>query len=242
MKYLNMAKYRFFDMKFSLAVYYVVIISLNVFWVAVRQSINNPQIFIATAIFLFVAGLNSFKPQLKFLSQNGFTRQNIHLGFAAFLPMTIFLAIIDYTLYTVTLFADYSLSHAAIASKSFNPFGFYGSFGIAQSVCITVIASALSYAAAMSIGYMISALYYRLNKLGKVLISISVPAVLIIISSTIYSKTGYEGTLFLFARSAIFGSPDNIQYLTHFIIIMVLLIILCLSASQLLIRKANIKE
>lgn len=245
MKYLNIAKYRLFDMKDSIIIYYIImlIIQLGKCIIIIRNKdvIILPEIFISTAIFLFVAGLNSFKPQLKFLCQNGFTRQNIHFGFVAVLPFSILIAVIDYAVYSIQLFADFLSSQNSVHITNYNPFEFHGEFSAAQAVLITLISSALLYAAALSLGYMISALFYRLNKIGKILVAVAVPAA-ITFTAAMESIAGLEGIMYYFIKSVFFGSPYDTRYSGHFIIVLILSIILCLSASRLLIRKAIIKE
>lgn len=245
MKYLNMVKYRLFDMKDSLIIYYIIILTIQfgkcIVIIQNKDKLVVPEVFVATAIFLFVAGLNSFKPQLKFFTQNGFSRQNIYWSFTAFLPITILIAVVDYAIYSIQLFAGVLLTHETVTYADYCPLKFNGTFGNAQAVLITILTNALIYAAVMSLGYMVSAMFYRLNKIGKILVAVTIPSALVF-TSIISEISGIDGPLISFAKAMLFGSPYKIHYLGHFVCVLVLSVVLFLSASHLLIRKAPIKQ
>lgn len=249
MKYLNMVKYRLFDIKDSFIIYYIIILMIQlgkcIIIIKNKVTMAVPEVFIATAIFLFVCGLNSFKQQFKLLMQNGFSRQSIHWGFVAFLPIAIILSLVDYLIYSIQFFVcRIATSNTILTTNIVNPFNFSENYSPAKTLVVSIILMAVLYAATLSFGYMVSALFYRLHKVGKILIAVGIPAA-IVFTSAMASISENGALLIYFARSMFLGSPytDNAPfYVMHFICVLALYIILCLSASHLLIRKATIKQ
>jgi hypothetical protein len=126
----------------------------------------------ASIIFIFIMGLNSFKTAFYLLSANGISRKTLFTGFIlSAVPICGFMAIIDTLLgYVFSLFINYRSLFYQIYNlrygKEYNLFQFLGE---------SFIWSFFTYAMFIIIGFLITVLYYRMNKITKIFVSVGVP-------------------------------------------------------------------
>ncbi len=164
-------RYQIHDLKFSILIYYCVIVGLFILVAASalafigngNVSVNaNGSIGGATFIFLFVLGLNSFKENFLFSLQNSVSRKTLFSSrLAVFATLAVFMNIVDLVL-------GYVLALAASLRVGINVAGYAPSF-------VGLLSSMFFAFTILMLGYFLTILFFRLNKLGKVLVGAGVP-------------------------------------------------------------------
>lgn len=199
MRLKSVVKYNINDIKYGVMIYYVVIAAimalLTVMLAEGSANISNDNIgFVsgaeASAIFLFVCGLNSFKQNYLYLSTNGITRKAQFFGFliSSVIIAAVMAAIDTATTNILNIFLDYRPMFYQI----------YKAYTAESSQLINTVMdfiwSIVVYLFALVIGYFITTLYYRMSKMLKIVVSVGVPALFMIGSPilTIYlAEMGY---------------------------------------------------
>lgn len=129
----------------------------------------------ASVIFLFVCGLNAFKEDFCFFLQNGVSRKTqFSATCIAFLPVALLMAVVDSLMTALfsTLFS-YEGILGLIYGRAMET-GFTGFLlQIGWLFCL--------YLFALLLGYLITTLYYRMDSKRKVLVSVSVPVLLVLV-------------------------------------------------------------
>lgn len=249
-------KYQLVDHKKSVIIYYFVLLSLMLliitsFAVAVVQedgtisgsAINGMDM--ATGIFLFVTGLCSFKEPFGMLIQNGISRKRIYLGrLYATITLAFGMAIIDtviflifksianiskYTLYCSSLYEQlYRIHTNELSSVRLHVEGFIFDF--------------LFYITCISLGYLITNVFYRVNATGKVLLGAGVPVLLFVIYPII-DGTILNGRISMaIVKGFDFAFGLTKQQPGHMFITSILAFITFSGLGWLFVRRANIKE
>lgn len=246
MRLKSVVKYNISETKNSILVFYgimvAVIVLLGISFVSLDS--NGTASFVggaemASAIFLFVVGLNSFKQNYLFLSTNGITRKTQFCGFLiSALPIASVMAAID-TIYGNILaqFINYNSMF----------YQMYKGWVIGTSKPIIILTgfvwSAALYLFALTLGYFITTLFYRMSRLLKIIVSIGVPTLFLTVLPGIDSVVtngkiyGWFGGLFLSLGGLKNGSNP-------FIAVISLLVEMAILAglAYLLVRRAPIKE
>lgn len=181
MNFLPAWKYQLDGMKWPFIIFYIVIAALLILMgvsmsIAVREGnqFNVGGLEMASVVFIFVCGLNSFKSSFHMLSANGVSRKTMFVSFVAVLgTVAAGMAVID--------------SVVSLAMKGFGNYepGFMQMYGIDSYSAASVMTGLLwmfctNLAAGMA-GYLITTLFYRMNKPVKLLVSIGVPVLLLFI-------------------------------------------------------------
>jgi hypothetical protein len=180
MRFLPAWKYQMSGVKWPLIVYYGVIaallalmgISLSIAGDSTRVSVGGMEM--ASMIFVFVMGLNSYKSVFFMMSANGISRKTMFVSFLAMLGIVAAgMALVD-TLYGIgmKMVGDYrtmfeQLYNLETSAPVWIPGGFVWRLG--------------SYLVAGMAGYLITILYYRMNKAVKLLVSIGVPILVLFV-------------------------------------------------------------
>nr|WP_122012251.1 hypothetical protein [Maliibacterium massiliense] len=176
-------QYRLRDSRTSVLVFYIVMVAL---WaltfitsaLSLKNGIHANGMEIASAIFLFVLGLNSHKESFNLLLQNGVSRKTQFVSFCmsiatlaavmALIDTLIGQLVIHFLPGSTTLFMQtYALHYAGGATLGAAldafiwAFFLYGAFGM--------------------LGYVITSLYYRMSAAVKTLVSVGVPVLLFIV-------------------------------------------------------------
>ncbi|NLT96557.1 MAG: hypothetical protein GXW96_00105 [Christensenellaceae bacterium] len=180
MRFLPAWKYQMNGVKWPLIIYYIVIASLLVLMgvslsiVQGRDRITVGGLEMASMIFIFVAGLNSYKPVFFMMSANGISRRTMFVSFLAMLGVVAAgMALVD-TLYGIgmKMAGDYRTMFEQLYGRAANaPAWIPG--GFEWRLC--------SYLVAGMAGYLITILYYRMNKAVKLLVSIGVPILVLFV-------------------------------------------------------------
>lgn len=165
-------------------------------------------------IFIFVMGLCSFKENFHFMMQNGISRKTFFVSKVltmlcacfsiAFIGKVISLTISAITSmsYNVTYLTYYDLLYNNSGSALVNILGDFG-------ICLA------AYLFFVSLGNLISVLYFRMNKALKIIVSVGVPVTLLVILPMVdeFLTNGVIfRALFNFAKFVLGIGTGNVMY------------------------------
>jgi hypothetical protein len=234
-KILKSFKYIITESVKPIAIYYVVIALVIIFWAVMpvlfpESNVNFGGLKASTVIFLFVVGLNAFKSSYLFLQANGITRRHYYAAGALSLvtisvAMTIFDSIVDGTL---GLFI--TMEHGLWKLL-------YPGSGLVDSFLWALAINLL----AVFIGWFITMVFYRSSKTIKLVISLS-PAILSVLLPIVNRLFG-GGIMdalkrFFLMALGLSGTPNaSVGALS-----MVMMAVAAAGLAFLLVRRAPIKE
>lgn len=135
-----------------------------------------------TAIVAFVLGLNSFKENFGMAVQNGVSRKSMFLGhLCTSAALCAVLAVMDEVF--TQLFGLIGMLPGVRSETTSLLLSLYGlqDQNMLVRILYSVAFSFFLLLAAFGLGYFITVLYYRLNKPGKIAVSVAVPAFFIVI-------------------------------------------------------------
>lgn len=244
-------RYQLRDSFKAVVVFYIVILALNLVFataVTIVQNVVGTQMGsnaagfdTATGVFLFVVGLCSFKENFYLLTQSGTSRKSLVLGqFGSALVLAGALAVIDKLLYLLMDAVGWLLGSFGAVTMYEMEYPLQTLFDHLPHLLFTFT----SYLACISVGYLVTVLYYRMPAGAKVAVSVGVPVLLFIVLP-IVDSTLTNGVIFgtmakvvAFAMGLSGGIPGNPW--------MAILSFVVLSAafggiSWLMIRRAAVK-
>lgn len=240
-------KYQLYEYKKSLLIYYfVVTVVYASFYVAsiISKDSNfetSGGISASTIVFLFIAGLNSFKETFLMSLQNGISRKTFLWGRVISVGViSIIMAVVDRALNgTFGLFNDERYQMVDIYA------GVYPTRASEVSSFLAVFESILllvfMYFAVTACGYLITAAYYRMNKAVKTIVSVGVPTCVFIVIPIIdqFANGRISMAMYTFMRFATGVNKGN-----PYIIMLSSLVVafICFGLSWLLTRKAVVKD
>jgi hypothetical protein len=180
MRFIPAWKFQLNSVKWPLIIYYGVIaallvlmgVSLSIAQGSARVSVGGLEM--ASMIFVFVVGLNSYKSAFFMMSANGVSRKTMFVSFLAMLAvLAAGMAVID-TLYGIGM--KMAGNYQSMFEQLYN---------IETSAPVLIAGSfegrLCSYLTAGMAGYLITTLYYRMNKAIKLLVSIGVPVLVLFV-------------------------------------------------------------
>lgn len=180
MKLKAAVKYQVYEGRRSIAIFYLVFYLFVGLLALLRrlmagQDMSSNAMELATLIFMFVGGLNSFKEALQMFIQNGISRRTMLASYAVGVCcIALIMAMVDSlnaALFQRILPGYQSLFEGVYASHDAQASAWRLFFvGLPWRLC--------AYACVGMLGYWITILYYRMNKLAKVIVSITVPLLL----------------------------------------------------------------
>lgn len=198
----------------------------------------------SSAIFLFVAGLNSFKDNFGMLLQNGVSRKTIYKSrIMVTLTIGLIMAIIDNSF-------EFILQNLPILRNKVNIILFYEqlySQNLAKSRVWQMYLKSFffiffMYISFMTVGYFIALLFYKMDKRGKIAVGAGVPIILFIvlpsIDSTFFQGSIMYGILKIFVFAFGLSSNNSFYGIATFLILFLLFSIF----SWGLLRKAMVKK
>lgn len=240
-------KYNLYDFKKAVLKFYFILFLIIVVMIPLSFIVKNSQtdlgivivrlngLELTSMIFLFVAGLNSFKTDFLFFSANGISRKTQFYGFvASTIPVVLIMSVIDTVYGTILgMFLDYT----SVFTMSYSQFN-------ANAVIMklaTVVWLALLYLTVLMIGYFITVLYFRMSKGWKIGVSIAVPMLFLYILPAMDEMlfSGRITNAMTKVFNTLMGNGHN-PYIAMFTFIVTALIFSILSYS--LIRKAEVRE
>ena len=239
-------KFHLQECKVSLLVFYGIIIGLQLITVAPALVNSNIEVSssgleVASVIFLFVVGLNSFRIPFLFFLVNGVSRKTMFKStIISFIIVSAIMAIVD------TLLAIIFYRFAKYITLFEMPYGpRYGGevfqYNL-QFIFERMLWLFCLYALAIFVGYFITVLYYRMDLKWKYIVSIGVPALLFFGLPTINNVTDGEllssfAEMFLKMMGLWNGHNPYIAMLSF-----VIGTIIFMMLGNLLTRKATIKK
>lgn len=171
----------------SVVTFYIVLICLMIFtFILTNESMGSVRVSgieFGTIIFLFIVGLNSFKETFMMFIQNSVSRISM---FKSFIIVVAFYSVVMALLGNVILLLGKLLE---LGSNKFEYQGFfeqiyhrrYTSTGDFQMYLEGLLFLTFIFAAIYMLGYFITVLYYRMNRLAKIAVSVGVPIGYIVI-------------------------------------------------------------
>lgn len=247
--------FRFRDYKKAIFVFYFVIVIVYALFIATASNFglvltdsSDSQtvtttisgIEMASIIFLFVMGLNSFTEPFKMFLQNSVSRKTIFASFAVIaLCLGVGMGLINSLI---------SLLLSGVEKYSTLFFEIYGNRYLGSSGNIALyfaefLWNSAIYISVLFLGFLIATLYYRMSKGLKYTVSIGLPAFFIVLLP-ILDATLTGGSIFKGISSFllyIFGISNGFNPYYAIIGFLVLSTVLC-AISYLLVKKAVIKE
>jgi len=189
MKFKSSLKYQLSGMTRSLIIFYGVIYVLLI-WMAVSHLIWNRSAVrwstggfeSASIIFIFIAGLNAFKSTFRMLLANGVSRVTMFKSYAvSVLPLAGTMAFIDSLNGLIfSSFTNYVPMYAQIYGGRYA--GLPDNFGTAMQIAGEgFLWMFFTYTMMAMAGFLITTLYYRMNKPLKLAVSIGVPVFLFVV-------------------------------------------------------------
>ncbi len=201
---LSSFQYQLRDTTRSVVIYYIVIacvLVLSNVLIATAASIHGAGgmmvfetgtgfVFMASMIFLFVLGLNTFKENFGMLLQNGCSRKSVFWGRnLAAATLALFMALADTLLSGLASLvargisgADYYGAFFAIASSTGASFS---QMAVPLQILLGIPLAFAAYLFFITLGYFITILFYRLNRTGKIIVGAGVPVFFLIVFPTI---------------------------------------------------------
>ncbi|HCL4456632.1 TPA: hypothetical protein N2D04_000684 [Clostridium botulinum] len=201
------------------------------------SNIQSNGIEMSTAIFIFIMALNSFKSSFYFSQGNNISRNSFIIGtIKSGIIMAAVLSLID-----VIINRMYNIF--IICPTNFDMICRNLSYGVNNSWQVMLnhsIANSLEtylwnlavYIFLFMLGLLTTIIYFRLNKLGQVVVSI-IPVLLIVIVNNFYSYIPTKAWDFI---GNAFGANNKNPYIA--ILTFIILSILAIAVQYLLIKKA----
>lgn len=247
MKIKSIIKYNISSLKNSIAIYYTIFITvcLASIFLSRNANISSSGTEISSGIFLFVAGLNLFKENFYFMKSNNVSRKDFLYGTAlSMIPVVISMSIIDIIInriYNIFMKCPtiYDMAYGNIGNGKW-----YHSFDWVQSNSIitlfnTFVLQATICLATISLGFLITIIYYKCNKFMKVVVSI-VPVAIIILLNVLVTVNPNINSRMGKVIATIFGLNIRNSYVA--VLTFIISFIVFISVSRLLTRKAIIKQ
>ena len=234
-------KYQLRDMIRSTGIYYLVILlilALSLLSVITIRfnggSANMPFRFIS-GWFLFVIGLCTFKEYFLYFVQNGVSRRSFFVSkLLAMGTLCVLVALVDSLLVLVCsqLFPGNYFQFTSLSGEDAHSY--------LPSLCYAICQNLLIFAA----GSFITVLYYRLNKVGKLIVSIGVPALLlfglpILLVGTAVSESSFLSILVRWIADALAWIFDALERVCLLCLALTAVILIC---TWLLQRRAAVKS
>jgi hypothetical protein len=251
MKAYKVAKYNINSLKKSVFIYYSIFIAVCIFLVILSKiyygNFGTSGTELSSAIFIFIVGLNMFKENFYFMKSNNVSRKGYFLGTVlSMLPIAALMSVIDIIINRAySLFVKCPTNYDMI----FTDFNNGVNTTLATSNWVqgndivtlfnTFLFQAALYLMLFALGFVITMVYYKCNKLMKTVISIS-PIMLFILFNVLVRIFPYSAQKVLEFLFYIFGIIPRNVYTA--ILTFIILFIALIAVSYLLIREMIIKE
>jgi hypothetical protein len=197
----------------------------------------------ATVIFLFIAGLNSFKEEFGLLIQNGISRKTVFAGrILTSLTVAMGMAVIDklvsFIFQGLNTVTDGNIGSSTLFELVYKN---YRQEGMLMPLT-SFLFSFFLYLCFSGAGYFITTAFYRLGKAGKVALSVSLPVgIFVVLPIFDYTIAGGRITAALY-KFLDFALGISSGRLINEMITCTLAFLIFSGFSWLLIRKASVKE
>jgi len=241
MKLKSSQKYYLSSIKPAITIFYIVMLCLSIVSIILNLSLEGSNssfggVAAASIIFLFVAGICSFSEEFNMFIQNGITRKELWKGFSvSILIIACIMSVIDLIiLFILSLIINTESLVLMITSTYVD--------NMVLKVINAFFLQIIFYSLALTIGYFIRLIYYRMNKFGRIIVSITVPGFFLIALPILSSFYDMSFLLYFFTDIlAPLIDPTKLYGLPMFYLLFILLTIGISLINKQLIRKATIK-
>ena len=234
-----------YDIKSSMAGVVIFLVVMVVVWLLnfiLSFSFGGEGVYssgfeMGTAIFMFVLGINSIRQDLRIFLQNGRGRTTV------FLSQLIITVVISAVMAVMAgLLIELFQLITALGSPQMEYASFYSMVGLTSGLGTflnTVAYTFLQCIPTFLFGMMVSLIYYRLPKLGRVIFSIAVPGVLFVGLRVWAANNPALGNAFgAFIKFVVDTLQTPLMILAAFTLVMSPIMALI---SWLLLRRAEVK-
>ena len=230
---LKVTKCQLRDIKKTIIIFYTIIVAITVIAMIITRVNSQTKVEmsfggfgISTVIFIFISGLNCFRLNFMFMQANNISRKRFfYANIITLISVAAFMAIIDVILNNILQLAlPYKSMFEQLYRKNFFFADFLWSFAF--------------YAFAAILGWLITMIYYRCNKLMKTIVSI-MPVLLMILLGIIDTKGIIGKAIIEFLGTALGFSNNFNSYMA--VLSFVIGTIGLAALSFLLIRKMPIR-
>jgi hypothetical protein len=183
---LRVAKYQLYDFMKAVKVFYAIILLISLTLVILLsknlEEVSFGGLGMTTAIFIFIAGLNCFTSNFKFMLANNVTRKRFYIGnIIALASVAAFMALIDTILSNILRM---NFPYESIVTQLYKNNSLFPEFLWASSF----------YTLNVYFGWLVTMVYYRSNKIMKTVISI-LPILIIITFNYFDYVSGKAGSV-----------------------------------------------
>lgn len=240
-------RYQMKDHKNAVLVYYLIIFFIYIVAEGIlfivspateaESSMNGNEI--TSLIFLFVVGLCTFKETFLFSLQNGICRKT--LFWAKLLTMVSIAALISVADAVVLLI---NRGCSLLANSQLTAYSLYGAlYGAPNGHSIKMLfpnffIEFFLALAVMAVGYFITILFYRLNKMGKILVGAGIPVLWCIVLPLLDIRFFHMSISKAAGRLMVFAAERP----SHLIVSSILIFVVFCAAAFLLMRRAVVKR
>ena len=244
---LKLSKYNIKSSLKPIMIYYCIVISVLIIMTILTKitggdNQSNGLEFISI-VFLFIIGLNSFKENFYFTQANNISRLDFFKASAiSIIPISICMSILDVIINRVYNLFQICPTMYDMAYDSFNLVNNHELWIQSNSIKTlfgTVAFLFAFYIVAFAIGLLITIIYYKCNKIMKILVSLSPIAIMSIFAciESYYPAFGWKVGVFI---DNIFGISAKNSYMA--VLTFICLFIISMSLFYMLIRKAVVKR
>lgn len=205
---------------------------------------NFNGIEISTSIFLLIIALTSYKETFGMMVQNGISRKTMFIGrVLTTVSVALVMAIFDKVIYLILK----AITSIGIANLTVN--SLYEAIYMTRSAEISsfqlhvesFLIHFFLYMALMAVGYLLTTIFYRLNKTGKVVFTSALPVGIFVVLPVIETYFTKGKITKAFVKFIDFAFGVSRQQPFHTIIFCSLILILFSGFSWIFIRRANVK-
>lgn len=247
----NAVSYRYKNKLLYFCLYYVMIILVQVGKIIAMKKYNDTagrgEVIIASAVFLFIIGLLSYKSDLKMFVQNGLSREKSFLSFLAFVPVALIQAVIDTLIYRVQIstVGHYLPKQQPYMENILEDWCYDDNIAkipLLNKMAYLFFTIMILYLACIIFGYMLTSILYRLSAKQKVAFFVTAGGLYIITSLLLSEGIFDEIKLFRFFDCFFFGNKAFLEGYWHLITALIVIIGCFLSVSALVCRKAEVRK
>lgn len=191
MKIKSVFKFSVANMVKSIGAFYGIFISVCVLLIFLANSsggtVSSSGVELSSAIFIFIAGLNSFKENFYFMKSNNVSRRDFLYGtILSMIPIAFVMSFIDVIINRIqNIFisspTNYDMIYGNMRNITYNEV-FWTQSNSIETLLNTFLFQGVVYAFAFVLGFVITILYYKSNKLTKVIISVAPVALIVLLN------------------------------------------------------------
>lgn len=175
-------KYQCLDLSKALITYYLVItliLSITVIVMNASDNINMNGVSFSSELFCFIVGLCLFREYFYLFMQNEVSRKHIFIGgFLTLCILSLIISVMDtFVLHVLNMIPVGRIHYMTISSSLYSNFITMANPVI--SIFINLIITFLVTLTFLSVGYLISVLFYLAAKPAKILIAVGLPLLVV---------------------------------------------------------------